>query len=337
MHLSDRIQAFVRLGQRLEKLSDEEKKALAEKAGNENGWFTPESIAKALHGIQRFLNDESLARWVSRYSLESVSPKTIGVAMAGNIPLVGFHDLLCVLIAGHNLLAKKSSQDSYLIETVSQWLVEIEPRFAKQIQFADRLNPAQAVIATGSDNTARYFEYYFRNIPHIIRKNRTSSAIIMGEEEPSLLTALGEDVFSYFGLGCRNVSKLYVPEEYNFSNLLKNWDVYQTIIHHHKYANNYDYQKSILLVNQIPFYDSGFILLTAQTSLVSPISVLHYEFYKDQVDLKNKLHLQQNKLQCVLSANGWYAGSIPFGEAQTPDVDEYADRLDTLRFLSELK
>lgn len=337
MNLSDRINAFVSLGQRLDELTDEEKKTLAEKAGTENGWFTEKSVAKALGGIQYFLSKESLSNWTSHYSLETKSQKIIGVAMAGNIPLVGFHDLLCVLIAGHKLLAKKSSQDSFLIETLSQWLVEIEPRFAKQIEFAERLNPAQAVIATGSDNTARYFEYYFRNIPHIIRKNRSSCAVLMGEEESDLLTTLGVDVFSFFGLGCRNVSKIYVPEEYSFSNLLKSWESYQPIIHHHKYANNYDYQKSIMLINQTPFYDNGFVLLTSQPSLVSPISVLHYEFYKDQTDLKAKLHLQQDKLQCVVSANAWYTGSIPFGKAQTPDVGDYADQVDTLKFLSELK
>jgi len=192
------------------------------------------------------------------------------------------------------------------------------------------------MIATGSDNTSRYFEYYFRNIPHIIRKNRTSCAVILGEETPEEFCELGKDIFSYFGLGCRNVSKIFVPENFDFIPLLDNLASFKPIIHHHKYANNYDYQKSILLVNQIHHYDTGFLLLTENQNLVSPISVMYYEYYVDQTDLNSKLLSHQEKIQCIVSAKGWYKKSIPFGDAQFPEVNDYADGVDTMAFLTSL-
>jgi len=336
MNLITRINAFAALGSKIGQLSDVEKQAIYDQAAQQNAWFTASSVQLALAGIEHFLNKQNLTEWTSRYSLTDIKSKTVGVAMAGNIPLVGFHDLLCILISGHQLIAKKSSQDSYLITLLSEWLIEIEPEFKIQLRFEERLNGVQAVIATGSDNTARYFEYYFRNIPHIIRKNRTSCAVLMGEEDESLLVHLGKDVFTYFGLGCRNVSKLYVPEGYSFPGLLNCWEIYQPIIHHHKYVNNYDYQKSIMLVNGIHHYDNGFIMLTASENLVSPISVLYYEPYKDLADLNRKIDDQKEKIQCVVSANGWFKDSIPFGKAQTPEVWDYADRLDTMKFLTSI-
>lgn len=336
MNLAARITAFTNLGQRIEALTAIEREAITERARNENAWFTPESVMLAFNGIRHFLHRSTLEQWTSRYPLDVNSAKLVGVAMAGNIPLVGFHDFLCVLMAGHRLIAKKSSQDAYLINLLSDWLIEIEPRFKDRIQFEDRLNAAQAMIATGSDNTARYFEYYFRHLPYIIRKNRSSCAVLMGEEDPALLMELGKDVFTYFGLGCRNVSKVYVPEEYDFSILLKTWEGYASILHHHKYNNNYEYQKSILLINGTPFLDTGFVLVTASDRLVSPISVLYYETYASQADLHSKLQQHTDKIQCIVSANGWYAGSLPFGTAQMPDVGDYADRIDTMKFLTEL-
>ncbi len=256
--------------------------------------------------------------------------------MAGNIPLVGFHDLLCILLSGHQLVAKLSSSDSVLMKFIKDSLIEIDPAFSEKIFFEERLNNVDAVIATGSDNTSRYFEYYFRNIPHIIRKNRTSCAIILGEESSEEFSVLGKDIFSYFGLGCRNVSKVYIPENFDFIPMLKSLDSYQPIINHHKYANNYDYQKSILLINQIHFYDTGFLLLTKNENMVSPISTIYYESYKDQGDLNTKLKLNEEKIQCIVSARGWFNQSIPFGEAQFPAVDDYADGIDTLAFLQAI-
>jgi hypothetical protein len=336
MKLEERIEAFAALGNKIDQLTEVEKHTLADHAGQLNAWFTPESVFLSLEGIRHFLHKEVLVDWTSHYNLVDKPEKIVGVAMAGNIPLVGFHDLLCILISGHQVAAKKSSQDSYLIGLLCNWLIELNPGFQSKIKFEERLNHVDAVIATGSDNSSRYFEYYFRKIPHIIRKNRSSCAVLMGEEDTSLLTELGKDVFTYFGLGCRNVSKIYVPEDYNFPNLLDNWEIYQPIIHHAKYANNYDYQKSIMLVNSTPFYDNGFVMLTESKNLVSPISVIFYERYKDLSDLKTKLSAHSEKIQCIVSANGWFEGSLPFGKAQLPDVTDYADQVDTMRFLESI-
>jgi hypothetical protein len=334
MVLATRINAFHELGNRIKALNKTGREQLYERASQHNAWFTAESVQQALDGILLFLDSETLRLWTSRYPTANVR-KTIGIAMAGNIPLVGFHDLLCVLISGHKALIKLSSQDA-LMEVLINWLIEIEPNFETKIKLVDRLNAAEAMIATGSDNTSRYFEYYFRSRPHIIRKNRSSCAVIMGEEPRDVLAELGKDVFTYFGLGCRNVAKLFVPDEYSFNNLLNAWQPYQDIIHHHKYANNYDYQKSILLINQTHFFDSGFVLLTESANLVSPISVVFFERYRDQTDLQQKLQSHAEKLQCIVSASGWYPNSVAFGKAQQPAVWDYADNVDTLRFLTTL-
>jgi hypothetical protein len=241
-----------------------------------------------------------------------------------------------VLISGNQAIIKLSSQDAYLLPTLHSWLTQLEPRFENNVFFEDRLKNIDGMIATGSDNTARYFEYYFRNIPHIIRKNRSSVGIIMGEEEAFHLKELGKDVFSYFGLGCRNISKLFVPEGYEFDKLFESWSGYKEIIEYHKYANNYDYQKSILLVNKVDHLDNGFVLITQNEQLVSPISVVYFETYTTQSDLKKKIKSQHNKIQCIVSANGWFDGSVPFGKAQTPELWDYADGIDTMKFLSAL-
>ncbi len=336
MTLKERIEAFSKLKLAIENLTGIERESLYTQAAQGNPWFTSANTEQALNGITQFLSKEVLTSWTDRYSLSTTPSKKIGVAMAGNIPLVGFHDLLCVLLSGHTLSAKLSSQDSVLMTYLSNLLKKIEPRFIDKIFFEERLNNIDAVIATGSDNTSRYFEYYFRAIPHIIRKNRSSCAVIMGEEPNDELAKLGTDVFSYFGLGCRNVSKIFVPEGYDASLLLKPWEYCKGVVNHHKYANNYDYQKCLLLMNQNLFYDGGFVLLVENNALVSPISVVYYEYYKDLEDLKNKLQPQEEKIQCITSASGWYPTSIPFGKAQLPDVWDYADRVDTMKFLAEL-
>ena len=335
MNLEARIQAFALLGKKIQGLSSGEKEKLYEKATQLNPWFTPASIDLSFNGIAHLLNEKNLSAWASGYNLSTEKEKKVGVAMAGNIPLVGFHDYLCVLLSGNQLVAKLSSQDPFLLTEIHSWLIDIEPQFENKIHFEERLKNVDAIIATGSDNTARYFEYYFRNLPHIIRKNRSSCAILMGEESTDHLMEFGQDVFSYFGLGCRNVSKLYVPEGYAFDTLLKTWEPYKAIADHHKYANNYWYQKSIMLMDQIPFLDNGFVILTQKEQLVSPISVVYYETYKDQADLKQKLEIQKDKIQCMVSANGWFEGSVPFGKAQMPELWDYADGIDTMRFLGD--
>ncbi len=336
MTLQERINGFDQLGKKIKGLPADELNTLTDKVRNENPWFIPENVGMALQGISKFLDRPILEEWVSPYALPQSSAKKIGVAMAGNIPLVGFHDLLCVLLSGHQLVAKLSAQDSVLMKFIKDQLIEIDPGFGENIFFEERLKNLDAMIATGSDNTSRYFDYYFRNIPHIIRKNRTSCAVLLGEETPDEFCRLGKDIFSYFGLGCRNVSKIFVPENFDFIPLLDNLNSFQPIIHHHKYANNYDYQKSIMLVNQTHFYDTGYVMFTESKNPVSPISVVYYESYKDQDDLTSKLQSHQEKIQCITSARGWYKKSTAFGGAQFPEVNDYADGIDTLAFLAAL-
>ena len=334
MNIEDRIAAFEKLGNYLGAIDEVEFKPLAEKARNENGWFTDQSIKQAFRGLEIFLNGNTLRQWTASYELTPQKKKTVAVVMAGNIPLVGFHDFLAVLISGHSILMKNSSKDSVLLDHLTKKLTEIEPRFSALIGRAEQLRNFDAVIATGSDNSARYFHYYFSKYPHIIRKNRTSCAVLNGKETAAELIALGSDVFTYFGLGCRNVSKIFIPENYDLTSLLKLWDDLQPIIHHHKYNNNYDYQKSILLINRIPFLDSGFLLLQESEKLVSPISVLYYERYTDEAALALKLTGIKDKLQCIVGKT--VPGSIGFGQSQQPKPWDYADQVDTLRFLDDL-
>ncbi len=335
MNLPERTEAFSRLGKSIKALTQDELELVATRARIENPWFTADNIRLSLKGIEILLAEDALVKWVMKYP-EVTSSKIVGVAMAGNIPFVGFHDFLCVLISGHRLKVKLSSQDSVLFSFIFDKLVSIEPKFREMVSVEERLKDTDAIIATGSDNTARYFEFYFRNIPHIIRKNRSSCAILMGEESERDMRDLGLDVFTYFGLGCRNVSKLYVPEDFDFGKLIRSWEPYRDVVQHHKYANNYDYQKSILLTNLQPFLDGEFIILKKETSLVSPISVLYYEHYRDQANLKSKLSANSEKLQLIASAKGWFEKSVAFGDAQFPKVYEYADNVDTMKFLATL-
>jgi hypothetical protein len=335
MTLEQRISAFVKLGNHLSNLSEEAFESLALHARQENPWFTSENVRRSLTGITQYLKEDKLRQWTASYALNPTESREVALVLAGNIPLVGFHDLLCVLMSGHRAQLKLSSKDSKLIQYLIKQLIWLEPEFGRAIIIKEnKLENFDAVIATGSDNSARYFEYYFGKYPNIIRKNRTSCVILTGNESEGEIDALGEDIFSYFGLGCRNVSKAYIPKEYDLAKLLSRWAAYKDIIHHHKYCNNYDYQKSILLVNLIPFLDNGFILLQENEKLVSPISVLYYEYYTDQADLENKLNNNKEKIQCIVGKNK--PATIPFGLAQYPEVWDYADNVDTLKFLESL-
>lgn len=331
MTADEKVIAFHKLGQFLNNMSDDEFQTLALNIRNENPWFTEQNVRLAMRGILAFLNEETLRNWISAYTLPQRN-KTIALVMAGNIPAVGFHDLLAVLICGHRAQLKLSSKDTVLIQYLIGQLCKIEPRFQDQITITDRLKNFDGVIATGSDNTSRYFEYYFGKYPHIIRKNRTSVAVLNGHETVDELTALGRDVFDYFGLGCRNVSKLFVPAGYTFNQLFESWSSYEPVIHHHKYCNNYDYQKSIQLVNRIPFLDNGFVMFQENKSLVSPISVIYYEYYKDKDALQSRLSELSEKIQTVIGKKPW--SKIPFGEGQFPGLCDYADNVDTMAFLS---
>lgn len=335
MKISDRIAAFARLGTAMTGLPAHEKSALFQRANNQNAWFTPASLEQAWQGISYMLAAEKLHQLMHPYTAVT-APKTVGVTMAGNIPLVGFHDFMCVLLAGHRIWLKPSASDSVLILFVIDLLQKIEPAFADCIRVVDRLNGIDAAIATGSNNTARYFEYYFRTIPHVIRKNRTSCAVLTGSESETDFLALGQDVFSYYGLGCRNVSSLFVPAAYNFTPLLNCWQQFAAVAQHHKYANNLDYQKAILLVNKTPFLDGGHVLITQHTQVVSPISVVHYQPYNSVEQLHALVAERADQIQVMVSANGSFPGSKPFGVAQRPEPGDFADGIDTLAFLSAI-
>jgi hypothetical protein len=334
MNIDQRLKAFATLGDYIKNIGQEEMQTLTWETRNQNPWFTPASVEMALSAIGELLDEDSLKKWVKNYDLSSAS-KRVALVLAGNIPMVGFHDLLSVLMSGHSALLKLSSKDQFLITSLINKLTEIEPAFSNKIELVERLKDFDAVIATGSDNSARYFEYYFAKYPHIIRKNRTSVGIITGKETEADLRALGKDVFSYFGLGCRNVSKLFVPDYYKFDRLFESWEVYADIINHHKYCNNYDYQKSILLVNRQDFLDNGFVIIQHSDKIVSPISVVYYDYYEDEIHLQERLNEIKDKTQVVVGGSPF--AQVAFGNAQCPGLNDYADKIDTMKFLAELK
>lgn len=333
MLLNDRIKSFETLGFRLKNIPSEALEELFIRARNENAWFEKASVQLALDGIGLFLNHQDLQSWLSDYDLDNIQPKKIGVIAAGNIPLVGFHDLLCVLLSGHYLMIKASTKDQALMQYIVNELCDINPYYKKVITFADRLNEADAYVATGSDNTARYFEYYFKNKPNIIRKNRTSVGILTGQETEEDFIKLGKDIFQYYGLGCRNVSKLFVPKDYDFTPLLDGLQPFKSVGDHHKYRNNYDYNKSIYLVNREPHLDTEFLLVRYSEEMVSPISVLYYEEYTNEEALNARLQASESKIQCKV---GLANDQIPFGDAQKPGLKDYADGVDTMKFLYQL-
>jgi hypothetical protein len=334
MIIEERIKAFVQLGEFIKTLPEEKFKTLAESIRIENPWFTEGNLRMTVSGILKFLDEKNLRAWLSSYLQPARHPKVVAIIMAGNVPAVGFHDALCVLLNGDSALIKLSSKDTILMKFLLEQLIEINPRFSSKIQYAERLKSFDAVIATGSDNTSRYFEYYFGKYPHIIRKNRTSAGILDGTENDEDLTQLGTDVFSYFGLGCRNVSKLFVPSGYDFGALFRSWELFKEIEYHHKYHNNYHYQKSIFLVSVMPFLDNGFVLLQESERLVSPIAVVYYEYYEKPEELRERLSSVQDKLQCIVGKLS--PATIRFGQAQFPELNDYADGVDVLKFLSEL-
>lgn len=332
MNLQERINLLSRLGEYM--LSEDINWQYAkEKAGRENSWFIPEFIELSAKNIAtQFLDKAALTEWVNHYQLPAInaSPKRIGIIMAGNIPLVGFHDLLCVFITGHIAVIKPSSKDEtlvkHLVSVMASWNEEIN----NQVIFADMLKGCDAYIATGSNNSAGYFEYYFGKYPNIIRRNRTSVAILTGNESAEELSRLADDVYLYFGLGCRNVTKLYVPEGYDFIPLLTAFKKYNHLADFHKYKNNYDYNLSILLLNNKIYMSNESLLLKEDPSLFSPISQLNYEFYIDMGKLSASLK-NNRELQCIAGRN-----FTPFGQAQAPSLSDYADGTDTIQFLLTL-
>lgn len=348
MNLEERINSFIILGHRINDLSQDEKLALASQAHNQNSWFDKDSVFYALSAIQNYLDGDKLTNWLANYNIQQLTPKRIAVIMAGNIPLVGFHDFMAVLLAGHTLYAKASTQDNVLIRKIAKILIEINENWKEKIIFVDGLlKDFDAIIATGSNNSARYFEQYFGKYPHIIRKNRSSIAILSGNENPEQLASLGGDLLQYYGLGCRNVSKIFVPINYDFIPMLDALKDWEKAMDNHKYQNNYDYNKSIYLVNRVPHLDTGFLLLTESTQLVSPISVLYYETYEDETDLLQKLSQINDDLQCITTnihetivTKGFtneftqkLINAKDLGTAQLPKLEDYADGVDTMAFL----
>jgi hypothetical protein len=311
--------------------------SLIELSQSHNGWFTPEQVYFSIQSWAEALTEDNLKNWLSAYSFTTNESKRIGLILAGNIPLVGFHDFLSVLISGHHAVVKTSSNDQKLLPFLAEYLIAIEPELENFITFTEgKLENFDAVIATGSNNTARYFEFYFKDKPSIIRKSRNSVAVLNGKETKEDLENLGEDIFRYFGLGCRNVSKLFVPKGYDFKNFFEAIYKYGDIIHYEKYANNYDYNKAVFLMSLFKLLDNEFLTLKEDSSYASPISSVFYEQYEDIKAIENRLNDDAEMIQCVVS-NNLIPNSIPFGQTQKPKLWDYADNVDTLQFLIDLK
>jgi hypothetical protein len=330
MNLQQRIDLVAELGNYL--LSDNANwLAAKQEASIQNRWFTEEFINAAVDNIStEFLQKDKLERWCGNYELKDKVPipKNIGLVMAGNIPLVGFHDFLCTFISGHRQTIKPSAKDQTLIKHIFDHLCQKNTAVTQFISFADMLKGCDAYIATGSNNSSRYFEYYFGKYPHIIRRNRTSVGIIEGNEDKEELKKLASDISMYFGLGCRNVTKVYVPHHYDFLSLLQALEQFDYFIDYHKFKNNYDYQLALLIMNNKYYMTNGSCIITESKSLFSAISVLHFEYYINIEDIQLRDHPE---IQCIAGRN-----FLPFGATQKPSLVDYADGVDTMRFLTEI-
>jgi hypothetical protein len=353
MNLQQRINAFAKLGDFLSQFSNlnitkkenilhndiffDGFKHQLKLAKEHNGWFTQENILFALEGWTNSLSNTTLNKWLEPYNIEISNPKKVAIIMAGNIPLVGFHDFLSVLISGHNVLVKQSSNDKHLLPYLAKYLEHVEPEFKGRIDFTEnKIENFDAVIATGSNNTARYFEYYFKSKPSIIRNNRNSMAVLTGQETSEQLKNLSEDIFRYYGLGCRNVSKLFVPKDYNFDSFFEAMYHWHPIINKAKYANNYDYNKAVYLMSEFDMLENGFLMIKEDESYASPIATVFYEYYENTDELKEKLDTKKNQIQCIVS-NGFTKNEIAFGATQKPHLWDYADDVDSIEFLLAIR
>jgi len=356
MEIEDRISAFVTLGKYLmESVSLQNGDFISQptegsmfsnienavmQAQLENPWFTRDNILIALKNISASLERPKIEHFMQPYAdrlTDQKTPQTIGVVMAGNIPAVGFHDFLCVLLAGRRFLGKLSSEDFLLLPAIAELLVRIKPEFGELIAFTDkRLHDFDSVIATGGNNSHRYFEYYFDKYPHILRKNRNGVAILTGRETSEELSGLADDIFMFFGKGCRSIAKLFLPEGYDFQLLHEPFTRYNHLFNHHKYRNNYDYYKTIFIIDKIPFIDFGNLLLVESMDTASPVSVLNFEYYNDVVNVKNILQGMNEQIQCIVCHNEMISPSIKPGKAQSPELWDYADGVDTMEFLLNL-
>ena len=335
------IEGFKKLGQYLREIKAQTSEyaplfVCIQKAQHHNGWFTQEDCLKALGAWGEVLQARALQEWTSQYNFGATAPKNIGLILAGNIPLVGFHDVLCVLLCGQNATIKLATTDPLLIPFLYQKLKEFSPLFENRLQFTqDRLENFDAVIATGSNNSARYFEHYFAKVPHIIRKNRNGVAVLSGEESKEELAGLAQDIVQYFGLGCRSISKVYLPEGYDLNNIFGALYPHADLMDSAKYANNYDYNKAVYLMSEFDLLDNGFMLLREHDSFGSPVACLHYSFYKDLPSLEKELLEKAEEIQCV-STHLALPQAVLLGKAQQPALWEYADGVDPISFLLEL-
>jgi len=357
MTLETKKSVFVELGKFLSQFSEEQSIKKSDVLYNEiffedfqklillsqshNGWYTPEQVHFAIKSWAEALTETNLEKWISNYAEEFTKndkkEKTVALILAGNIPLVGFHDFLSVLITGNSALIKTSSNDQHLLPFLAKYLIAVDESLKDKITFVEgKLENFDTVIATGSNNTSRYFEYYFKDKPSIIRKNRNSVAVLNGKETNEQLEALGEDIFRYFGLGCRNVSKIFVPKDYSFDAFFQAIFKYQDVIHYEKYANNYDYNKAVFLMSNFKLRDNGFLTLKEDPSYASPISSVFYEFYENIEDLQTRLEADAEQIQCIVSQD-LIKNSIAFGETQKPQLWDYADNVDTITFLLTTK
>jgi hypothetical protein len=352
MSLEKRIKSFVQLGLFLKQFKTEVKNDAVAEINNQfyddfehlilkqkgyNGWFDKPLVVQAASEIGESLSKENISAWLANYSITDDADKNVGVIMAGNIPLVGFHDFLSVLISGNSIQAKLASNDNTLIRKIGEILIFINSDFKSKISFVERLENFDAVIATGSNNTARYFDLYFGKYPNIIRKNRNSIAIVNEKDRAEELNALGNDIFQYYGLGCRSVSKVYFPKGYKIDTFFEAiLDDFQDVTQNNKYANNYDYNKAVYLMGNNQLLDNGFLLLKEDAALTSPVGVLNYEFY-DSIDALNAhLEAQKDELQCIVSSKNTPIETFAFGEAQCPALNDYADGVDTMEFLLKI-
>lgn len=347
MNLSERINAFVKLGDEFVFILEGNAKtktgrrlqSLLSELVHRNGWYTEKNVRHRLEVLSKGLKKEILEQWLSAYVIsEKIIPKSIGVILAGNIPLVGFDDLRCVLISGNIFCGKIPSDDRMLMPMLGELLIELEPRFAGKIIFEEnQLRGMDAIIATGTSNSSRYFEHYFGKYPHIIRGNKNGVAVLTGNETKEELMALGDDVFRYFGLGCRNVTKLFVPENYNFNSFFEaiyGWG--EEMLRHHKYMNNYEYHKTLYLLSRIPLLDNNFLLLKEDEGISSPPGVVFYSNYASLDKLSKKMEKERDKIQCIIAKEGILPNTISFGNSQWVGPSDYADGVDVLKFLINL-
>jgi len=331
MNLQARIKGFVTLGQQLSDTNNTQLIEAKSAAYQQNAWFLPEFIDQAIQQIrEQFLQQKALEEWTAAYPSLSDNPThlKVGIVMAGNIPLVGFHDLLSTLIAGHTAVVKRSSKDQVLMDFIIASLIEINPAFETQILVQEQLKNCDAYIATGGNTAGNYFEYYFGKFPHIIRKNKTSIAILDGTETLAELASLADDCMLYYGMGCRNVTQIWVPEGYDFIPFLNALKKYNYLQDQHKYKHNYDYQLALMMMGKKSYMDSGGVLMSENPSPFAAISQIHYQQYP----LGSIPTFNLDEIQCVVGKT-----QLPFGSLQKPLLDQYADGVDSLAFLSSLK